>query len=215
MKKYKNNFTLIELLLVLAVMGILMGVGVSGLSKLRTGAGVTGTVRNLSSQLSLARSYAVSQNRFVALLLPDKNIAGVPSSKTSGFTSSDEDKLKLFHKSRLCFVSYFSAGIYKFDSWIDDNSWIKWDAGIAVFAETNTVQVININGVSGKKSTAIVFANSGALISDDEPKLKVFRANYNFDKNSFIYSAKGEDEDSGWELTINPFTGRTSYEKLY
>jgi prepilin-type N-terminal cleavage/methylation domain-containing protein len=215
MKRYRNNFTLIELLLVIGIMGILLAVGASGLRNLTGGAGVTGTVRNLSSQLSLARSYAASRNRFVAVLLPDANISGVPSSKTAGFTSSDTDKAKLFHKSRLCFVSYVSSGVYLFDSWIDDNSWVKWDAGIAVFAHTNNVEVTDVDGTSGKDSTAIVFANSGALISDDEPELRVLRANYNFEKNMFLYSVEGEDVDSSWKLNINPFTGRTSFEKLY
>jgi prepilin-type N-terminal cleavage/methylation domain-containing protein len=217
MRKYRNKFTLIELLLVIGIMAILMAVGATGLRNISGGAGITGTVRNLSSQLSLARSYAASRNRFVAVLLPDGPAVGLDNKAkdgndaTSGFTS-DADKIKLFHQSRLCFVSYTSPGVYKFDSWIDDNSWVKWDAGIAVFAKDKFVQVKNI---SGKDSTAIVFANSGALISDEEPDLRVLRARYNPDKNIFMYSVEGEKEDSSWKLTINPFTGRTSFEKLY
>ncbi len=229
MKRYRNNFTLIELLLVIGIMGILLAVGASGLRNLTGGAGVTGTVRNLSSQLSLARSYAASRNRFVAVLLPDATIGAIIPNNTTAEFNTDADKDKPFHKSRLCFVSSTTTlGEYNFDSWIDDNSWIKWDAGIAVFvkdggardASNNKIfaQVIDINGTTApnsQKSTAIIFANSGALISDDEPELQVLRATYKPDDGIFAYSVEGEGVDHSWKVTINPFTGRTSFEKLY
>lgn len=218
MKRYRNNFTLIELLVVLLIMGILMAVGASGLRSLTGSAGVTGTVRNLSSQLSLARSYAASRNRFIAVLLPDSNITGkITTSKTNNFTSNDTDKAKLFQQSRLCFVTYAAAGQYKFDSWVDDSRWTKWDPGIAVFIDQHAVQVTDVNGTGSKNSTAIVFANSGALISDDFPEIQVLRANFKYKSSGsqLIYSVKGEGVDESWKLTINPFTGGTSYEKLY
>ena len=58
-KTYCNFYTIIELLVVLVIVGIIFGVSMAGLTRMAGRQGESGAVRTLSSQLSLARSYAV------------------------------------------------------------------------------------------------------------------------------------------------------------
>lgn len=211
MTKKIDNYTMIEILVVLMMVGILAAIGIGALNGLKSSGGISGTVRTLSSQISLGRSYAVSRNRYVAVLLPDALITadGISNDKTSGFLSTE-----VFRQSRLCFVTYQENGSYTFDSWIGDVGWVKWPVGVIVCANSNFSQVINIDGDGAKTSSAIIFANSGALTHSNIVKVQLFRAKFDAEKNKLMYSSK-ERKDTGWELSINPFTGRTSYEKRH
>jgi prepilin-type N-terminal cleavage/methylation domain-containing protein len=213
MSRKTDNYTMIEILVVLMLVGILAALGIGALNSVKSGGGVSGTVRMLSSQLSLGRSYAVSRNYFVAVLLPDDQVTdeGINNDKTTGFNGTDGNRL--FRQSRLCYVNV-EDGKYKFSSWIGDSSWVKWSEGVLVCASSNYNQVVDIDHVSGKNSAAVVFANSGALTHSNIPRIQVFRARYDFAKNKLIYTTK-ERKDTGWEISINPFTGRTSYDKKH
>ena len=208
MNKKIDNYTIIEILVVLMMVGILAAIGIGALNGLKAGGGVSSTVRTLNSQISLGRSYAVSKNRYVAVLLPDAKVIadGIYNDKTNGFLATE-----VFRQSRLCFVVY-KDGKYKFNRWVDDASWVKWPVGVIVCANANFNQVINIEG--GKTSAAIIFANTGALTHSNIVKIQLFRAKFNAQKNRLIYSSK-ERKNTGWELSVNPFTGRTSCEKRH
>jgi prepilin-type N-terminal cleavage/methylation domain-containing protein len=183
MKKYKNNFTLIELLLVLAVMGILMGVGVSGLSKMSKGQAVNGAVRSLAGQISLARSYAVSQNRYVALILPN-NV-------DSNFASND-GKSYVMQKARICYIKKnLASGDNEFDGWVEGTHWQQLPQGALALISTENVpdlddtpdppqspptanlkiikkiEYTNDKNIAetGGESPALIFNSSGALVN--------------------------------------------------
>lgn len=214
MKKKIDNYTMIEILVVMMIIGILMGIGVGALNNMKGASGISGTVRNLGAQLSLGRSQAVGHNRFVAVLLPDAQVTadGITNNTTSGFVSA-ADRAKLFTQSRLCYV-VVDGNVFKFDRWVDDSSWVKWSNGIMVYASENFSQVIKIDNIPGKNSTAVVFAHTGALTHSNIVKIQVFRAIYDSKKAKLIYSTK-ERKDSGWEVRVNPFTGGTSYAKKH
>ncbi|MCF6175043.1 MAG: hypothetical protein L3J71_04710 [Victivallaceae bacterium] len=214
MNRKTDNYTMIEILVVLLMVGILAAIGIGALNSVKSGGGVSGTVRMLSSQLALGRSYAVSRNYFVAILLPDATITdeGIYNDKTAGFGSA-VDSGRLFRQSRLCYVTV-DEGRYKFSRWVGDSSWVKWSKGVLVCASNNYNQVIDIDHVSGKTSAAVIFANSGALTHSSISRIQVFRAQYDVAKNKLIYTTK-ERKDTGWEISINPFTGRTSYDKKH
>jgi prepilin-type N-terminal cleavage/methylation domain-containing protein len=213
MNRTKNYYTMIEILVVLMIIGILLVLGIGALNSLSGSGGLSGTVRALSSQLSLGRSQAVTKNQFVAVLLPDTTVPsdGILNDKTNGFTSP-EDSVRLFSQSRLCKVTVDEDGKFWFDNWVEDSGWVKWSKGIIVCASENFSQVLNVDRVIGKNSTAIIFANSGTLTHGNIAKIQVFRAKYDRAKGKLIYSTK-ERKDSGWAVTINPFTGRTAYDK--
>lgn len=63
-------FTLVELLVVMVIMAILLGIAIAPFEKLATGTGVDAAARTVSSQLRLARQYAISNRTRVAVALP-------------------------------------------------------------------------------------------------------------------------------------------------
>ena len=208
------RYTLIELMMVLVIVGILLGVGIGALNFTVRSGGMSGTLQNLSSQLSMARSKAVAMNRFVAVLLPDAKLpaAGITNDETSGFDTA-EDRARLFTQSRICYVK-LDNGKFKFVRWIENNPWVKWRKGVLVCASDNYDQVLDVNSENGKNSTAIVFTNSGTLTHDGITKIQLFRAIYHPDTSRLEYTTKAKI-GHGWLVTVNPFTGRVNYGKLH
>ncbi len=218
-----KNFTIVELLVVLAVAGILLGISLGGLNGILTRQGASGAIRSISSKLALCRSYAAVKNSYVALLLPNDNPnpPGAPSVGTynTGFTS---DRLKqfLYTKSRVCLVtpSDTVAGDYIFYSWIDGNEWDDLPSGTCAYTSVHPVKVtgivINTGGTDyAVTSSAVVFKPNGML--DDNVVIKAFMAMYiptNPAGKELVYETKS-GQSNAWEISINPFTGKASYEK--
>ena len=67
----RHHYTIVELLVVLVIAGLLTGMTVSGIKGALARQGATAAVRTLANKISLAQSFAVSKNRYVALLVPD------------------------------------------------------------------------------------------------------------------------------------------------
>ncbi|MDD3704011.1 MAG: prepilin-type N-terminal cleavage/methylation domain-containing protein, partial [Victivallaceae bacterium] len=86
-KKTKQHYTLVEILVVIALMAILMGIGTASFNAATGKRGLRGGVSMVSSQVNLARSVAVSKNSYIALLLPEP---------FSGKTTSSNDDFKAF-----------------------------------------------------------------------------------------------------------------------
>jgi len=66
-------FSLLEVLVVMAVMALLLGLGVPALSSLRTAGGFTKEVQQLADTLSFARSHALSKGRPVEVGIESVN----------------------------------------------------------------------------------------------------------------------------------------------
>ena len=205
---------MIEILMALLLVAVLAAIGIGSLNKIGSSGGISSTVRALSSQISLGRSNAVAKNRFVAVLLPEAKISatGILNETTNEFISTI-DRAKIFKQSRLCFV-VAENDKFKFVKWVDNSRWVKWSNGVLVYASDNFNEVINIDNTIGKTSTAIVFANTGALTHGNIAHIQLFRARYNATTYKLIYSTT-EKANNGWEISINPFTGRASYEKKH
>lgn len=207
-------YTIVELLVVLVIMGIILSVSMAGLSRMAGRQGESGAVRTLSSQLSLARSYAVVKNKYVALLLPDD----------TGFTEKfDTPVLQpfLYTKARICLVKNFdttasppTTPTAEFDSWLDANEWESIPSGACASVDTTGLaQVTDIafDGNSGLKSSAIIFKPSGAIASGYSATISVFMGKY-IPGRGLVYDTKS-GQRFGWDITVNPYTGRTGYEK--
>ena len=135
----KHQYTIIELLVVLVIVGLLTGITMSGINGALARQGATGAVRTLATKISLAQSFAVSKNRYVALLVPDRD--DVNNADLNNPTKPDDEYVVevnntgvwnnesfYFTKNRLCYVTKDSSGdptVYKFDRWVEGYEWQK------------------------------------------------------------------------------------------
>lgn len=206
------RYTLVELLVVIVIMAILMGIGVGGLKGVLGRQGPTGAVRTIAGQLTMARSYAVSHNRLVAVLFPDTDD---PGSGVTQVMANDDQKKYLYSRIRLCYVTLNNSDPdqYDFVSWIDGQPWEELPARTAAFIQTGALRVNNIDIEGTNRHVAgIVYRPSGVLHGASEAVVKVLWAFYDTKENEIIYQ-EGETADKGWNITINGFTGRASYAK--
>ena len=217
----RHQYTIIELLVVLVIAGLLTGVTITGIKGALARQGATGAVRTLSSKISLARSFAVSRNKYVALLLPDDDnlngdLTGSPiANNTSGF-----DNEYLFTQTRLCYVTKDTSGNYNFDRWVDGYEWQKLPSKTVALITTSTStpedsnceQVLSVDSDATKKSSAIIFCPSGALVNASDVIIRVYRAAFipATSTTNFIWQGK-ETAEGGWKIGVNGFTGRTSF----
>ncbi len=230
-------YTLVEILVVLALLMILFGIGSASISALTGKRGLNGAVSVVSSQVNLARSVAVSNNRYVALLVPDPD---------SNLTTHNNTNFKSFfcNKMRLCFVKkQTSSSDYEFDGWIMGYEWVELPkrtcmniitgsdnaAGTSppVYQSQSILDIPVFTTGSNVKSTGIVFAPNGRLAESLNVMLHVYTAIPNSDTDGnpdmrdlgitdWINTQNGSHDysktklgTSRWCVKINKFTGRT------
>ena len=228
----RHQYTIIELLVVLVIAGLLTGVTITGIKGALARQGAAGAVRTLSSKISLARSFAVSRNKYVALLLPDDtNFNGdlngaTPSNNPIASNTSGFDNEYFFTQTRLCYVDKTTDAsnntIYKFDRWVDGYEWQKLpsktvafivsETGSGVKEDSKSTKVEEIAGDSSKDCSGLVFKPSGALINASDVVIRVYRAAYipATSTKNFVWQGK-ETPEGGWKIGVNGFTGRTSF----
>ncbi|MDD5728562.1 MAG: hypothetical protein PHV59_08370 [Victivallales bacterium] len=229
-KIIRHHYTIVELLVVLAVVGILTGITVSGIQGALGRQGAAAAVRTLGNKISLTRSFAVSRNRYVALLLPDSTslnsrLDGASASHNpiaSGNTGGFDDSY-LFTKTRLCYVTKdtsVSPNVYNFDRWVEGYEWQELPSKTVAFIvsesttpeDSNSASVLKIDADSSKKSSAVIFKPAGALVDARDVIIRVYRAAFlpEVTSSNFIWQGK-ETPSQGWKIGINGFTGRTKF----
>lgn len=230
----QHQYTIIELLVVLVITGLLTGISIGGIKGALARQGAAGGVRTLSAKISLAQSFAVSRNRYVALLMPDDDgfnggLNGstesnnpIPTNNTDNF-----DNEFLFTQNRLCYVTRGLDGsgdtVYTFDRWVKGYEWQRLPSKTIAFIvyeiasndnpiqDSNSAQVIDIESTD-RNSSAIIFKPSGALINANSVIVRVYRAAYlPLDSASNFYWQNKETAERGWKIGINGFTGRTRF----
>ena len=120
-KRTKRNFTLIELLVVMLLMGVLMTLMLPSFKRMISGNKVDQIASNLKLGLEQARSQAISNRRYVALILPNNNsVWSHPSVKEyclGGF--------------RQAFVKKNGSN-WEFDGWVPGTTWRNSPQGAKV-----------------------------------------------------------------------------------
>lgn len=106
-----SNYTLVELLVVMGLMAILMYISLPAFEKIIAGSGVDLAARNMTSTLGMARCSAITNRKYVALLMP---------------TSGLPDKY-CYRATRLCIVG--SAGTYNGTTLVTTYSFQRWMQG--------------------------------------------------------------------------------------
>ena len=154
----RRCFTLTEMLAVIAIMLLLFGIAVAPLGKLLGGSGVNGAARMIGAELRLARQYAISQRKYVAVLMP-----------------SDTGPAELRYDN---FRSCVTNASEEFVGWIPNTRWEQLPQGTVVSEvdddyenddttnpqdnATTTVTDVDVDG-STYDMRAVVFAPTGRL----------------------------------------------------
>ncbi len=233
----RRSYTLVEILMVLGLLVLVFGIGSASISAITGKRGLNGAVSIVSSQVNLARSVAVSQNRLVALILPD------PSSHTT----STSNLFPFFcNRMRLCFVEKTSQSPveYTWAGWIEGYDWVGLPARTcanfitgedkAAFAtgtdySTQSIQNVQIFSSGAQNCTGIVFSPNGRLSENDDVMIQVYTAVPNAKNDGdpdmkdlgVTNWSKTQSTSPGnrintsklafhrWCIKINKFTGRT------
>ena len=218
----RHNYTIIELLVVLVIAGLLTGITMSGIKGALGRQGATGAVRTLAAKISLAQSFAVSKNRYVALLMPDDDgfNADFTGSPIKNDNTANFDDNFWFTQNRLCYVTKDTSGIYNFERWVNGYEWQKLPSKTVAFIADGTIgtddstpaQVEKIDGTTGKNCSAIIFKPSGSLVSAKNVIIRVYRADYisKYSTTNFLWQNK-KDTSKGWKIGIRGFTGRAKF----
>ncbi len=207
----RQRFTLTELLVVMAIMAILMGMALTPFQNILSSSGVDGAQRMLTSQLRMARQYAISKRERVALLLPGPNNNLPDPMRFVAFRSCIVDKSNNFQR------------------WIQNTEWNYVPTGssiIEVASSEPSGEYTSGGGVSGGKSVvdvsydwnndastspktvnrAIIFEPTGRL-SHSTAYVSVCEALY---KNGSWTIRNGNN----WiAVKINQFTGRVEVKR--
>jgi len=237
----RHQYTIIELLVVLVIAGLLTGMSLSGLKGALARQGATGAVRTLATKISLAQSFAVSKNRYVALLVPDYDQVNINPTVETYAISDKTDTTKFitaysscFVKNRLCYITKdtsVSPAVYKFDRWVDGYEWQTLPKKTVAFiseqgADSTPIQVTDVPDPTDPSdppdptkivdATALIFKPSGALVNASQVIVRIFRAAYvpyqEVGVSEKVFYWQGtEDENKGWKIVISGFTGRSRF----
>lgn len=133
MKKIqKYNFTLIEMIAVVAIASMLIGIFVPAFNRMMFGSKVDQATSNFKLGLEMAQSQAVSSRKYVAMILPGSHTNSTDSSKAA------DKRLKPFVNGgyRLAFVRK-SGNTYYFNGWVPGSSWRNAYDGAMLVAAIN------------------------------------------------------------------------------
>ena len=115
-----KGFTLVEILVVVAMMCVIMGIALPAFTKMAKGGSAVMGARNLTAKVNACKSYAISQRKCVALVFPE-NEAGVPDSLR--YTS---------YRPALITYNSLNSPPFTFVKWIDNESWDSIPTGALV-----------------------------------------------------------------------------------
>lgn len=127
--KLCRQFTLIEILLVVAIMVVIMGFTVPAFSRITRGNAVDVASRMVSSQLAMARAEAVAKRQYIAVVMPGARFAPPSSDSTSSFHFTS-------FRSAIVEEAPSGAGKFVFKKWYPGTEWAFLPNG-AVIAETD------------------------------------------------------------------------------
>jgi len=196
----KNNFSLIELISVLAITGIFLGLALPSMDTILRGQSTEQAAINFSSVLNAVRSYAISNRKYVALIIPSKD-SNLP----------DEYKNSYENKSyRPCVVDRSMNFMY----WVRDNKWeflptssaiididnnTKYDLGS--FTEATSIVDVNFNN-DPYSLKGIVFKPCGLSLNQDDTFVVIGNIN--------ILDGKAVAHNQ-IDIKIDQYSGRISY----
>ena len=107
----KNNFTLVELFVVMVVIVIMLSLIIPVFERIGAGNRVTSTAKSIGSELSLARQYSQTNSSYIALILPG-NTATYSGSTASGCPAELPDSHKYTIYNSIDLLDIYSISRY-------------------------------------------------------------------------------------------------------
>lgn len=156
-KRKRRNFTLIELLAVMLLMGVLMLLMLPAFNRMIKGNKVDQLASNLKLGLEQAQSLAAASRKYVALILPSNRATW----------KNDETKWFCYGGFRLAYVEPTGGSDYTFVKWVPQGEWKNSPNGaMLVYADDSSPGVESgggCKGVLGKTSGSNSEFGSGML----------------------------------------------------
>ena len=232
-----NNFTLLEMVVVLAVAAILMGISLPAFTKLIKGQNIDVAARSISGTLKACRAYAVTNRQYVALIMPQARVSLDGSTVVQSPTTALPQAY--FNQSyRPCIVTK-SGSTYTFSKWIDGEKWEFTPTGALILrlnSDSTTMQgsyyltkhaataaATNLY-TSGTTSQVLLTSFTdvmGSTTTATAPAI-IFKPNGSADGPSrYLFFGEGvytgtltitnPNENAYVALSVNQYTGRVHY----
>ena len=238
-REKKNFFTLIELLIVCAVLAILMAIAVPAYRSMIAGQKVASAAKVIGSQVAIARSTAVTRSKYVALLLPRGSESSGLDNPGVGFSATNHDAgadlgTVKYRGSILAFVEPVGEN-FEFRAVVSGSKWEMLSPGVIAFVENNSTETTpnyasrvifksgdNVDGKTLTDCTAVVFGSNGKLAGQHNLDIRVIPAYVDENSGAIKYETVQEEGsnnekyqkmiNNGYALLINKYTGRSAYE---
>jgi Tfp pilus assembly protein FimT len=202
-----SPFTLIEIIVVVGIMALLMAVTMPAFSSMMKGAGVEGAARNICQVLKMARSFAINNREYVAVVMPNKGLNDTYHNRAY----------------KICIVD----GSNTFKRWVQGEKWNFLPNGVAIMYITTKDPKSTTPTLNDFSNTDITNVNCEDIGAGETETLKgvVFKPNGKINQTppSSLYIGLTEGVATGGTLTrtnpdgvptnvvIGQYTGRITY----
>ncbi len=217
-KRIAKTFTLLEMLVVMAVVGVLLGIGLPAFNAINKGQTVSAATRLIGGKLKLARSAAITNNKYTALILPDPSSTQVPS-------------ICYYRYCRVAAVKLNTTNDhYEFQYWMEGSKWDKSPMGAGLkflqnskapaprksdnhpYLGAKTIYSVNIDELEGAGASTddvkgIVFKPYGSIDSDCSIVFYIIRGII----NGASFTTSEAQFANKKIISVNNFTGRVLY----
>ena len=227
-KRRCDDFTLVELLVVICLASLLFGIVLPAFSRMVTGSAVDRLASNLKLRLEQTQSQAAVSRRHTALILPhtpaaDPFPAPLPTDSAEVKKEKTKAQAARLGGSRMCFVDSVKTddGTAEFKGWVPNEEWSQPDRGAFLIRATDAesdvakegdLQAVG-NGTNAGIATNVVLTGTPLLTvknckildadtdgSDRGSCAVVFSPNGNMRSKKDVYLVVGEAMVNGDKL---------------